>query len=274
MPQAARKSNIKSGRTLMKTVETYEPTGVLKPVDDNIWIVDGPIEHMQQFGLSLPFPTRMTVIRLRDDNLFIHSPVRADENLYAAIEALGRVAHLVSPNKIHYAAMGLWAACYPEAVCWASPGVRERAAKHRIAVPFSADLQDAPPPDWAGEIDQLIFRGSRFMDEVVFFHKASATLILADLIENFEAGKISLPMRFLVRLGGNLDPDGKLSLDLRLTFTGRRRQACRCYERMMAWHPERIILAHGRWYRQNGTQELRRAFRWLGCEGGRAAQNP
>ncbi|MCP5170337.1 MAG: hypothetical protein H6999_11365 [Hahellaceae bacterium] len=32
---------------------------------------------------------------------------------------------------------------------------------------------------------------------------------------------------------------------------------------MLQWQPERIILAHGRWYAHDGTAELRRAFRWV-----------
>jgi hypothetical protein len=32
---------------------------------------------------------------------------------------------------------------------------------------------------------------------------------------------------------------------------------------MMAWEPERIIIAHGRWYEGNAVAELRRAFRWV-----------
>jgi hypothetical protein len=32
---------------------------------------------------------------------------------------------------------------------------------------------------------------------------------------------------------------------------------------MIGWQPERIIIAHGRWYPKNGTAELQRAFRWL-----------
>ena len=31
---------------------------------------------------------------------------------------------------------------------------------------------------------------------------------------------------------------------------------------MLAWAPQRIIMAHGRWYPQDGVHELRRAFRW------------
>jgi hypothetical protein len=32
---------------------------------------------------------------------------------------------------------------------------------------------------------------------------------------------------------------------------------------MIGWNPDRIILAHGRWYERNGVQELQRAFHWL-----------
>ena len=34
-------------------------------------------------------------------------------------------------------------------------------------------------------------------------------------------------------------------------------------ETMLAWHPERILLAHGRWYANNAEAELRRACRWV-----------
>jgi hypothetical protein len=32
---------------------------------------------------------------------------------------------------------------------------------------------------------------------------------------------------------------------------------------MIAWNPEWVIVAHGRWYERHGAQELRRAFRWV-----------
>lgn len=95
-----------------------------------------------------------------------------------------------------------------------------------------------------------------------FFHRASRTLILNDLIENFEAEKIrSRLMRWLTWLGGVQDPDGQMPRDMRLTFDKARLRAA--VETMLAWAPERIILAHGRWYERDGTKELRRAFRWL-----------
>ena len=240
----------------------YEPINTLKPVAPGLWLVDGPIVRMAALGGSAPFTTRMTVARLADGGLWCHSPVAPDSSLFAAVDALGPVRHLVSPNKLHYAHIAAWKRRYPDAVAWASPGVRERAASQKIEVGFDADLGEAPEPSWAAELDQLHFRGSRVFEEVVFLHRASATLILADLIENFEAAKLGTAMRWIARLGGVLDPDGKTPLDMRFTF--RDRAAARaCLQRMTDWRPQRVILAHGRCYLDNAEAELRRAFRWL-----------
>ena len=46
-------------------METYEPTNTLKLVASDLWVVDGPIERLAYFGTSVPFPTRMVVIRRR-----------------------------------------------------------------------------------------------------------------------------------------------------------------------------------------------------------------
>lgn len=240
----------------------YEPINILKPVAPGLWIVDGPIVRMAALGGSAPFPTRMTVARLADGGLWCHSPIAPDAALFAAIDALGPVRHLVSPNKLHYAHIAAWKRRYPAAVAWASPGVRERAASQRIEVIFDAELGDRPNLAWAAELDQLHFRGSRVIEEVVFLHRASATLILADLIENFEAARLGMAMRWIARLGGVLDPDGKAPLDMRLTFRDRA-TARACLQRITDWQPRRIILAHGRCYLDSAGAELRRAFRWL-----------
>lgn len=247
----------------MADIGLYEPLNTLKPVAANVWMVDGPAIRMAAvLGASMPFPTRMTVIRLDDGHLWCHSPIAPDEALFAAIDALGPVSHLVSPNKLHYAYIAAWKRRYPQAVAWASPGVRARAASQHVAVSFDADLGDAPPAAWATTIDQLRFHGSRFQ-EIVFFHRPSATLVLTDLVENFEAARLGTAMRWLARLGGVMDPDGKTPLDMRLTFLGHRDQARASVARMLAWQPQRVILAHGRCYLERAEAELRRAFAWL-----------
>ena len=245
-------------------MKLYEPLGTPKPAGENLWVVDGPIERMAYFGgLSVPFPTRMVVARLGRGDLFLWSPIKPDDGLRSQLDVLGTVRHLVSPNKIHYAHIDAWKRAYPSATAWASPGVRERAASRRVEVAFDADLGDGPDRAWRDDLDQLIFRGSRFMEEVVFFHRRTRTVILADLIENFEPEKMGAAFGLLARLAGSLNPDGKAPIDLRLTFLGRERAARACLERMLAWEPEKVIMAHGRPYYRNGVAELRRAFRWL-----------
>jgi hypothetical protein len=96
---------------------------------------------------------------------------------------------------------------------------------------------------------------------VEFFHRASRSLVLTDLIENFEPQKLPRLMRWLTWFGRVQHPDGQMPRDMRLAFPRQRLRAA--VEMMIGWNPERVILAHGRWYEQNGADELRRAFRWL-----------
>lgn len=48
-----------------------------------------------------------------------------------------------------------------------------------------------------------------------------------------------------------------------MTFLRNKSELRKAVETMIAWQPQRIILAHGRWYTTDGVTELRRAFRWL-----------
>lgn len=249
---------------IMTAIHLYHPLNTLKSFGENIWIADGgEIRMAFPLGVKIPFSTRMTVVRLSDGGLWCHSPVAPTPELFAQIDALGEVRHLVSPNKIHYAHIAAWKARYPQATAWASSGVHERAAAQGIAVAFDADLGDTAPGAWANDLAQMPFAGSRVMTETVFFHRPSRTLILTDLIENFETSQF--PGRFwagVMKLAGIADPDGKTPADWRATFKDKA-AARASLAQMLAWQPEKIILAHGRCYERDAVAELKRAFRWL-----------
>ena len=242
--------------SILTGYDPYEPQNQLIEIGERIWIADGPVLPWN----GMPFPTRMTVVLLDDGSVWVNSPIALVPDLAAAVERLGIVRHLVSPNKIHHVSIGAWAARFPGALVWASPGVRRRSS-----VAFDRDLEDRPPPDWAACIDQRIAHGSWAMEEVVFFHKPSRTLILADLIENFERERLNgWFARTLARLGGVLAPDGKAPLDLRLSFLGRKDEMRDTVAWMLACAPERVVIAHGKWFDKDGTAEVNRAFAWTG----------
>ena len=238
----------------------YEPLNTLKSVGPDIWVVDGPA--IRFYGM--PFSTRMTVVRLQNGDLWLHSPTVFDDGLAEALRALGPVKHLIAPNWIHYAYIADWQAAFPEAVAWAAPGVAKRAASRKIDMRIDHNLKlDIAEEPWRGQMEQMVVQGSQVHQEAVFFHKASSTLILTDLIENFEAQNVPWWMRMFAGLANIMDPDGQMPRDMRMTFRGHYPALRAAVERMLAWQPERIILAHGRWYDTEADAELRRAFRFV-----------
>jgi hypothetical protein len=239
---------------------TYPPLNVLKHVAEDVWIVDGPVIRFGMPWPRMPFPTRMTIIRLAGRNLFIHSPTPLTSGLKREVEGIGAPRWIIGPNRIHYWWIPEWHAAFPDAEVHLAPRIREQAGNRLHFDTLTLD-RDAGYP-WSGEISTLSIGGS-YMTEVEFFHRASRTLVLTDLIEAFEPQKLGRIMRWLTKLGGVQHPDGQMPRDMRLTYRKAKRKLRSAVETMIGWNPERVILAHGHWYRTNGAAELQRAFRWL-----------
>ena len=241
----------------------YEPLNEYKPLWLDIGIVDGPLEYLRTAGLRvpLPFSTRMTVVRLKNGDLFLHSPIAFNATLAAQLQSMGTIRHLVSPNQFHYAHIGEWARAYPDAVTWASRGARARARARGIDVQFKRDLGVDAPDEWRDEIEQVAVPGGIF-EEIVFFHTISKTLILADTILNLELEKLRQPWRFATWLTGMYYPNGQLFFGMRLPLHLQRRKTRVAVEKMLSWWPERIVLSHGRCFETDGEAVLRRVFSW------------
>ena len=228
---------------------------MLAEIDRGIWIADG--RSVPFFGI--PYPTRMSVVLLPDGGLWVWSPIALDERLEAAVNELGTVRHLVSPNKLHHLFLGDWARAWPAAKLHAPPGL----ARRRRDLRFAAELGDEPDPDWAGQIEQVIFHGSFAMAEVVFFHRASRTAIVCDLVQRFDPDTLHGWRRAVMRLDGMVGPAGSTPREWRLSFWNRA-AARRARRTVLDWDPRRVVIAHGEWVREGGREVLERALAWLG----------
>ena len=133
----------------------YPPFDVPKPVALDLWVVDA--EPMRVMGAAVP--VRMTVIRLSDGGLWLHSPTRCGPEVLAVLEAMGPVRHLVAPNVAHWTYLKGWQDACPETITWAAPNLRRRLQVRLSRVRLDCDLGDAPPPEWAGEFDQVVIPG-------------------------------------------------------------------------------------------------------------------
>jgi len=241
--------------------QLYPPLDRLKPVAGDVWIVDGPLIRFGPPLLKLPFPTRMTVMRLHHQ-LFIHSSTPLTAELKTQVDGIGEPAWIIGPNRLHYWWIPEWCDAYPKSAVYLAPRIMEQAAGclDRIAWRCRAlDLRSGYP--WDRAIDTLPIHGG-YMSEVIFFHRPTRTLVLTDLIANFEPQKLGFVARWLTWLGGAQHPDGQMPRDMRLTY-GRSAGLRSTVDTMLGWDPARIVIAHGKWYEHSGSDELRRAFRWL-----------
>src|SRR5215475_11918285 len=239
----------------------YEPINAFKLMGPDIGIVDGPFEYLIVGGVTLPLPftTRMTVVRLSNGDLFLHSPLKFDEALASELQRMGAIRHLVSPNQFHYAHIGKWSKVFPDAITWASPRVRQRARAQHIDVTFARDLDPNPPAEWRQDIDQTLFPGGYFK-EFVFFHKASKSLILTDAIINIELSKMPEPWRTATKLTGMYYPRGQIFFGMRLPLLLQRRKAKAAFAKIHSWQPERVLLSHGQCFEFRGDEVIRRMF--------------
>ncbi|WP_246686398.1 MULTISPECIES: DUF4336 domain-containing protein [unclassified Methylobacterium] len=237
---------------------SYPPLNTPKQVADGVWIVDAAPVHAG----GIPLPIRMTVLRLTGGELLLHSPVPYRPSLRRALEALGRVQHLVAPSVGHWMFLREWQAACPNAVTWAVPGLADRGQVRRSGVRIDAELTDRPPRVWADEIDQVLVTGPVFK-EVCLFHRPSRTLLLTDLVINLEGALLPIGSRTLARILGIVAPDGKAPLYLRLLLRMNHRAVTQAAWRLVAYNPDRVIFTHGQWFNRDAAWQLRRSLSWL-----------
>lgn len=230
----------------------------LHPLGPSIWTVD----HPQRYH-GLEVGSRMTVIRLQTSSLMLISPIPIDEALAAALAALGPVGHLIAPNDYHHGSLQAAASRYRQATVHVSAGLITRHADLSPSL-----LAEVPAAEWADEVRQTRFDGLAVrefshkvpLNEVVFCHQPSRTLILTDAAHHVTA-EASWGFRCIAGLSGSY---GKLAPSVfeRLAITERARLRA-ALERVLSWDFDQVIMAHGRLIRQGGKQKLAAGYRWL-----------
>jgi len=206
-----------------------------------IWLVDYPVRYS-----GLDFKSRMSVIRLADSKLLLHSPCAIDDDLKAAITNLGDVAWIVAPGSYHYLHVPSAQAAFPNAKTYICPGIE----KKRPDIAYDGILDDTSPDGWPngwrGELDQVLVRGNRLMWEVAFFHRQSRTLLLVDLIENIgdATPDIGWQMKLWWKLVFRMWNKAKPAPEYQMGWKDK--PAARAsLEKILAWDFERIIISHG-----------------------------
>ena len=228
----------------------------LQPFAKNLLIVDGP--SVRDMGVL--FTTRMAVVNLSDGSLWVNSPVSVPFDTIKRITELGPVKYLLAATPRHVWRLAAWHALFPEAQLWAPRPTPFTLKKGHL--PFTGILGDQPPQAWKDDFDQLAFKGNPLIEEVIFFHRESRTVILDDLIQSHPIAKGKPFRNALLKLAGVASPPGGVPLDIRLSFTNRD-LARRSLEKLLSWDFCKLVMAHGPCIDRDARPFVERAFQWL-----------
>ena len=218
----------------------------LEPFADSVWIAATPIQF-----LGIWFPHVMTVIRLTSGRLMLHSPCRPSTVLVQAIANIGSVDYIVAPNWFHDLYLAEYRRLYPESTFW-GPRLLKR---QKPAIIDHLMEQDTQPP-WSTEMPLFTLSGLLTFDESIFFHNASRTLIVADLLANVS---VNAGTPFLTRTVYRLTSmDERLAMFPYLRWFGftARKSLRAAAQRILKWNPERLIVGHGTPIAGNAAAQL------------------
>lgn len=222
-----------------------------------LWTADGQADAaVPKFFHKHDFSTRMTVIRLDDNGLFLHSPIRLDDDLRRELDNLGQVRSIIAPSKAHHLYVADYCSTYPQAKLYGALGLPVK----RKDLRFAGMLGDEPRPEWRGHVEQRTVAGAPMLNEVVFFHPASRTVIFTDLIFNVPAERPwGIPFVFrLMGTGGVFGPHRFVRWMIRDKEAARESLGL-----IMRWDFDRVIMAHGDIVDSGGHQKVRDAFGFI-----------
>ena len=228
----------------------------LQAFAESISIIDGqPVRDM-----GVMFTTRMTIVKLSDGSLWVNSPVSVTFNTIKRITELGPVSYILAATPRHVWRLAAWHTLFPDAQLWVPRPTPFTLKKGRL--PFTGILGDEPPQGWATDLDQLAFKGNPLIEEILFFHRQSRTVILDDLIQIHPMVKGKPFRNALFKLAGVASPHGGVPLDIRLSFANRD-LARRSLERLLSWDFDKLVIAHGLCLKKNAKPFVEQAFEWL-----------
>ncbi len=219
----------------------------LLEIAPNLWIAEEPLPY-----LGFEVGRRMTVVRLPDSRLIVHSPARLSPDLRAALDRVGELRFVVPASELHgHLYMEQYRDAYPQVRLFAAPGLDRK----RTDLRFDRVLSDLPEPEWRDELDQMTFQGWRRLHEIQFFHPKTRTLITGDLCCNFGPSITRLVAQGRVRR--RLGPPTECRILGIFRDPGAVR---RSLERILEWDFDRILPGHGDIVHSGGRDAFQRSF--------------
>lgn len=197
-------------------------------------------------GMNLP--VRSVFIPLSKANILISPGSRLTEGELAS---LGRVDEIVANNGFHNAGVPKASAIFPKARAWGVPGSKQPNILNETTWPY------------ADELPVVVLEGIPGVNEAVFFHRESRSLVVADLCFNLVNAR-GFGAWLVLTLFGTYRRFGVSRFFLK--YVKDRNAFQKSLKRIFEWDFDSIVMAHGEIVRSDGKDRLRAALKERGIE--------
>ena len=231
---------------------------MLIKLNNNIWYAD---QKQSYHGIEVG--TRMTVIKLIDGSVILISPISITPLLADSIRDVGVVSHIIAPNIYHHLYLEAAARYYPAAMILVAPGLEEKYSdinaqvlSKSLAIPFDNSIEYTELLGYAvQELSDPVV-----LNEIVFFHKPSRTLIITDGAYHIEE---SSPFwsRLLAKISGLYYILSPTSLEKRASKN--KKILRESVTKILEWPFDAVIMAHGEVISTEGKAKFQKGFEWL-----------
>lgn len=223
----------------------------MKELVENIWVHEDEIAL-----LGTPLALRMTIVKLVNGKLWVHSPTKISDELVEEVARLGEVGYIVAASNGHNLFLKEWISAFPGAEVVVSGGIPKKLGLEDGFTVLGPGFENV----WSEDLDWEYMPGMEFFNESVFLHRESKSLIVTDFIQNYQIAEPTFVQKYI--FGPIGFKEICLAPPLKWGIFYKDKAAFQASaERIKQWEFDRIIVTHGDIIEQTPMEWFDRLYR-------------
>jgi len=221
------------------------------PIADGLWGIDDEVAIPG--GAKLP--VRAAVVALENGDLALHSPVAMNDEVVTALRRLGTVRHVIAPSALHHLHIAAAMKHFPDAKVHGTRAL----LKKRKDLKLAALLNDGLASELSGALEAITLAGNPKVEETVFLHKPSRSLLVIDMVFNITHPQ-GMMSKFVLSCTGT---NGRLAQSRVWQFYAKDKKAfIESTHQMLGWAFDSLVPCHGEVLATGAKDAVHAALRW------------
>lgn len=185
------------------------------------------------------------------------SPAKLSDQQVEEIRKGGEITDIIAPNLFHHLSIPRAQSWFPKAQLWGAQGFDQKRPDLHWTHFFEKKSSSQNWP-YHENLEYRLIEGAPRMNEVVFYHKASRTLLVIDLLFNIKNTKGWLSPVIYTLMGTR----NKLNMSRLWNSLIKDRAAMKnSLQEILNWDFDRIIFCHGETVHTGGKELAQRIFK-------------